>query len=106
MKSTSVRLSRLGCLSSLAWFALLSLCELPLHYPSAYSAVQCPNWYIDYRVSIGTRSQFYDRGNRIGIQVLYSGVLWPHPARVTRLHHCWGVNEAEILFQASALAGV
>jgi len=43
---------------------------------------------------------------RIGIQVLYSGVLWLHPAWVTRLHHRWGVNEAEILFQISALAWV
>ena len=32
---------------------------------------------------------------KIGIQVLYSGVVWLHPARVTRLHHCWGANEAE-----------
>ena len=37
----------------------------------------------------------------IGIQVLYSGVLWPHPARVTRLHHRWDANEAEISFQIS-----
>src|SRR6218665_2333647 len=37
-----------------------------------------------------------DRIVRIGIQVLYSGVLWPDPARVTRLHHRWGANEAEI----------
>ena len=34
------------------------------------------------------------------------GVLWPHPARVTRLNHPWGANEAEISFQISALAGV
>ena len=34
-------------------------------------------------------------------QVLYSGVLWPHPARVTRLHHRWGANEAGISFQVS-----
>ena len=36
--------------------------------------------------------------DRIGTEVLYtcSGVLWPHPARVTRLHHRWGTNEAEI----------
>ena len=40
------------------------------------------------------------------MQVLYSGVLWPHRARVTRLHHRWGANEAEISFQISALAGV
>src|SRR6218665_753722 len=33
---------------------------------------------------------------RIGIQVLYSGVLWPHTAWVTRLHHRWGAIEAEI----------
>jgi len=44
--------------------------------------------------------------NRIGIQVLYSGVLWPNPAWVTCLHHHWGANEAEILFQISALARV
>ena len=31
---------------------------------------------------------------RIGIQVLYSGVLWPHPARATRLHHRWGYTGA------------
>ena len=43
----------------------------------------------------------YDR-----YSVLYSGVLLPHPARVTRLHHGWGANEAEILFQISALVGV
>src|SRR6218665_3592215 len=43
---------------------------------------------------------------RIGIQVLYSGVLWPCPAWVTRLHHRWGANEAEISFQISAFAGV
>ena len=35
----------------------------------------------------------------IGIQVLYRGVLWPHPARVTRLHHRWGATEAEFLFK-------
>ena len=34
----------------------------------------------------------------IGIQVLYSGVLWLHPARVTCLHHHWGANEPEISF--------
>src|SRR6218665_267725 len=32
----------------------------------------------------------------IGIQVLCSGVLWPHPAWVTRLHHLWGAIETEI----------
>jgi len=26
---------------------------------------------------------------------LHSGVLWPHPARVTRLHNRWGANEAK-----------
>jgi len=43
---------------------------------------------------------------RIGVQVLYSGVLWPHPEWVTRLHHRSGANEAEISFQMSALAGL
>ena len=43
---------------------------------------------------------------RIGILVLYSGILWPHPALVTCLHHRWGVNQEEISFQISALAGV
>ena len=33
---------------------------------------------------------------RMGIQVLYSCVLWPNPARVTCLHHRWGAIEAEI----------
>src|SRR6218665_2692229 len=33
---------------------------------------------------------------RIGIQVLYSGVLWPHPARVTCFHPHLGAIEAEI----------
>jgi len=37
------------------------------------------------------------------IQVLYSGILWPRPAR---LHQRWGSNEAEISFQICALAGV
>ena len=40
------------------------------------------------------------------MQVLCSGVLWPHPALMTRLHHGWGANEAEILFQISSLAEV
>src|SRR6218665_1729376 len=44
--------------------------------------------------------------DRIGIQVLYVSVLWPHPAGVTHLHQRWGANEAEISFQISALAGV
>ena len=43
--------------------------------------------------------------DRVGIQVLNSGVLWPYPARVTPLHHHLGANEAEISFQISALAG-
>ena len=34
--------------------------------------------------------------SRIGIQVLYSGILWPHPARVTRIHQRWGAVEAQI----------
>ena len=33
---------------------------------------------------------------RIDIHVLYSGVLWPHPARVTRLHHHWDAIESDI----------
>src|SRR6218665_516508 len=44
--SSSVRLSCLGCLSSLALF-VCSPFKLPLHYFSAFSAVQCPSWYID-----------------------------------------------------------
>ena len=32
----------------------------------------------------------------MGIQALYSGVLKPHPARVTRLHHRWGAIKEEI----------
>src|SRR6218665_3429200 len=30
------------------------------------------------------------------MQILYSGLLWPHPARATHLHHRWGAPEAEI----------
>ena len=33
---------------------------------------------------------------RIGIQVLYRCLIWPHPVWVTRLHHHWGAPEAEI----------
>ena len=42
----------------------------------------------------------------LDIQVLYSGVLWSHPARVIRLHHLWDANETEISFKVSAFAGV
>src|SRR6218665_657572 len=44
--STSVKLSRLGCLSSLTWFAC-SPSELPLLYPSVCLAVQCTSCYMD-----------------------------------------------------------
>jgi len=44
--STSVRLSRLHSLIS-RLVCLLSLCEVPLEYPSECSTVQCPSWYID-----------------------------------------------------------
>jgi len=64
--STSVRLSCLGCLTSLEWFAcspsLSFFCITPLH--TQLRTVQFPSWYRRYdRVSTSTRSQFYCSGN-------------------------------------------
>ena len=51
-------------------------------------------WHYTYLQYLSTRStQAY---RNVGFQVLYSGFLWPHPARVTRLHHRRGAIEAEI----------
>src|SRR6218665_3124557 len=70
--NTSVRLSHLGCLSYLAWFACSPSMSFPCITPlcAHCSAVQFSTWYV-YRqydqVSTGTHSQFYGPGNGIAM---------------------------------------